>query len=70
MEFLVKEAVRKICLVFKLCSVEKDFNAVDLASAPERSGNAQSLPELKEPAAQPKYGSISGRTLLHVVNSM
>lgn len=68
----MKEAVQKICLVFKLCSVERDCNAVDLASASERSGNTQSLPEPKEPAAQPKYAqaTISGRALLHVVNAM
>ncbi|KAG7321928.1 hypothetical protein KOW79_014786 [Hemibagrus wyckioides] len=55
MEFLAKEAVRKICLLFRLCSVEKECNAVDLASAPERSGNAQSLPEPKESSLQPEY---------------
>ncbi|GAA6109569.1 gastrula zinc finger protein XlCGF57.1-like isoform X1 [Tachysurus ichikawai] len=61
-EFLVKEAVRKICLLYKLCSVEKDCNAVDLASLTERSGNAQSLPELMESSIQPEYSqtTISG----------
>ncbi|KAK3560356.1 hypothetical protein QTP86_006440 [Hemibagrus guttatus] len=62
MEFLAKEAVRKICLLFKLCSVEKECNAVDLASSSERSGNAQSLPEPKESSLQPEYAQtiISG----------
>ncbi|XP_047676784.1 uncharacterized protein LOC113643406 isoform X3 [Tachysurus fulvidraco] len=61
-EFLVKEAVRKICLLYKLCSIEKECNAVDLASLTERSGNAQSLPELMESSIQPEYAqtTISG----------
>lgn len=63
MEFLAKEAVRKICLLFKLCSVEKECNAVDLDSASERSGNVQSLPEPKESSLQPEYVQtiISGK---------
>lgn len=68
----MKEAARKICLLFKLCSEEKECNVVDLDSASERSGNVQSQPEPKEPATQPENAqtTISGRTLLHMVNVM
>lgn len=65
----MKETVQKICLLFKSCSVEKEGDAVDLASASDRSENAQSLSEPKESATQPKcaQAAVSGKTLLHMV---
>ncbi|XP_017345780.1 uncharacterized protein LOC108277487 isoform X3 [Ictalurus punctatus] len=70
MEFLVKEAARKICLLFKLCSEQKECNVVDLDSASERSGNVQGQPEPKEPATQPENAqtTISGGTVYILVS--
>lgn len=69
MELLVKETVQKICLLFKSCSVAKEGDAVDLASAPDRSGNGPSLAAPKKPATQPKRAkaTVSGRTLIQIV---